>query len=86
MRYFFSDKPQDVAHICATHNKLFILGLDHGATVDEYFGILCQLEQGAPEDKMEQFLSEYAARNDTDKALKQAILLWTDMHKKEGGN
>ena len=66
-----------MAHICATHNKLFILGLDHGATVDEYFGMLCQLEQGAPEDKLEQFLAEYAARNDTDKALKQAIRLWT---------
>ena len=44
------------------------------------------LPQEPKEDKMEQFLSEYAARNNTDKALKQAILLWTDMHKKEGGN
>ena len=85
MRYFFSDKSPDVTHICAIHNDLFILGVDHGATADEYFGMLCQLEQGVQEDKLEQLLSEYAARNDADKELKQAIQLWTDMHKNEGG-
>ena len=82
MRYFFSDKPPDVTHICAIRNELFILGLDHGATVDEYFGMLCQLDQGTPEDKMEQFLAEYAVRNDADAELKQAIRLWNDMHRK----
>ena len=85
MRYFFSDNSPDVTHICAIHNKLFILGLDHGATVDEYFGMLCQLEQGAPEDKLEQFLAEYAVRNDADEALKQAIRLWNNIKKSEGG-
>ena len=82
MRYFFSDKSPDVTHICAIHNKLFILGLDHGATVDEYFGLLCQLEQGAPEDKLEQFLSELTNQRDSDEELKQAIQLWNDMHRK----
>ena len=86
MRYFFSEgHPLDVTHICSIHNKLFILGLDHSATVDEYFGMLCQLEQGAPEDKLEQFLAEYAARNDADEELKQAIQLWNNMKKSEGG-
>lgn len=83
MRYFFSDKPQNVTHICATHNKLFILGLDHGATVDEYFGMLCQLEQGVQGEQMERFLSEWENRDDTDEELKRAILLWNDMHKKK---
>lgn len=85
MRYFFSDNSPDVTHICAIHNKLFILGLDHGATVDEYFGMLCQLDQGVQNEQMEQFLSEYSARSDVDEELKRAIQLWTDMHKKEGG-
>ena len=84
MWYFFSEShPLDVTHICSIHNKLFILGMDHGATVDEYFGMLCQLGQGAPEDKLEQFLSELSNRRDTDEELKQAIRLWNDMRKKE---
>lgn len=83
MRHFFSDKPQDVTHICAIHNKLFILGLDHGATVDEYFGMLCQLEQGVQGEQMERFLSEWENRNNTDRELKQAIRLWHDMRKME---
>lgn len=83
MRYFFSDKPQDVTHICAIHNELFILGMDHGATVDEYFGMLCQLEQGVQGEQMERFLSEWENRNNTDKELKQAIRLWHDMRKME---
>ena len=83
MRYFFSDNSPDITHICAIHNELFILGLDRGATVDEYFGMLCQLEQGAPEDKLEQFLAEHTVRNDVDAELKQAIRLWHDIRKKE---
>ena len=85
MRYFFSDNSPDITHICAIHNELFILGLDRGATVDEYFGMLCQLEQGAPEDKMEQFLAEYTARNAMAEELKQAIRLWNNIKKSEGG-
>ena len=79
MRYFFSDSSPDITHICAIHNKLFILGMDHGATVDEYFGMLCQLEQGASEDKLEQFLAEYTARNAMAEELKQAIRLWNNI-------
>ena len=85
MRYFFSDNSPDVTHICAIHNGLFILGLDHGATVDEYFGLLCQLDQGMQDEQMERFLSKYSARSDVDVELKQAILLWNDMPKKEEG-
>ena len=85
MRYFFSDSSPDITHICAIHNKLFILGMDHGATVDEYFGMLCQLEQGASEDKLEQFLAEYTARNAMAEELKQAIRLWNNIKKSEGG-
>ena len=83
MRYFFSDNSPDVTHICAIHNKLFILGLDHGATVDEYFGMLCQPEQGVQGEQMERFLSELTSRRDTDEELNRAILLWNDMHKKK---
>ena len=83
MQFFISDKHPDVTRICAIHNELFILGLDHGATVDEHFGMLCQLEQGAPEDKLEQFLAEYTVQNDVDAELKQAIRLWHDIRKKE---
>ena len=83
MRYFFSDNRPDITRICAIHNELFILGLDHGATVDEYFGMLCQLDQGVQNEQMEQFLSELSIRRDTDAELKQAILLWRDMQKKE---
>ena len=84
MRYFFSEShPLDVTHICAIQNELFILGLDHGATVDEYFGMLCQLERGVQDDQMERFLSEWANRSDTDEELKQAVQLWHDMRKKE---
>ena len=83
MRYFFSDNRPDITRICAIHNELFILGLDHGATVDEYFGMLCQLDQGVQDEQMEQFLSELSIRRDTDEELKQAILLWRDMQKKE---
>ena len=86
MRYFFSEShPLDVTHICSIHNKLFILGMDHGATADEYFGMLCQLEQGASEDKLEQFLAEYTARNAMAEELKQAIRLWNNIKKSEGG-
>ena len=85
MRYFFSDSSPDITHICAIHNKLFILGMDHGATVDEYFGMLCQLEQGVQGEQMERILSEWENRDDTDEELKRAILLWNDMHKNEGG-
>ena len=76
MRYFFSEShPFDVTHICSIHNKLFILGMDHGATVDEYFGMLCQLEQGVQDEQMERFLSEWENRDGTDEKLKRAILL-----------
>ena len=83
MRYFFSDSSPDITHICAIHNKLFILGMDHGAIVDEYFGMLCQLAQDVPDEQMERFLSEWENRNNTDKELKQAIRLWHDMRKME---
>ena len=83
MRYFFSDNSPDITHICAIHNELFILGMDHSATVDEYFGMLCQLEQGVQGEQMERFLSEWENRDDTDEELKQAIRLWNDMRKKE---
>ena len=84
MRYFFSEShPLDVTHICSIHNKLFILGMDHGATVDEYFGMLCQLEQGVQGEQMERILSEWENRDGTDEKLKRAILLWNDMHKKK---
>ena len=43
--------------------------------------MLFQLEQGAPEDKLEQFLAEYTVRNDADEELKQAIQLWNNMKK-----
>ena len=85
MRYFFSDKPPDITRICAIHNELFILGLDHGATVDEYLGMLCQLDQSVQGEQMERFLLEYSARSDVDVELKRAILLWNDMLKKEEG-
>ena len=83
MRYFFSDSSPDITHICAIHNKLFILGMDHGATVDEYFGMLCQPEQGVQGEQMERILSDWENRDDTDEELKRAILLWNDMHKKK---
>lgn len=83
MRYFFSDNSPDITHICAIHNELFILGMDHSATVDEYFDMLCQLEQGVQGEQMERFLSKWENRDDTDEELKRAILLWNDMHKKK---
>ena len=82
MRYFFSDNFPDITHICAIHNELFIFGLDHGATVDEYFGLLCQLDQGVQGEQMERFLSGWANRDDVDEELKQALQLWGDMHRK----
>lgn len=84
MHYFFSrDYNFNVNHICAIHNKLFILGLDHGATCNEYFGMLCQLYQGMPEEKMEQLLLEYSSQSGADEELKQAIRLWRSFDRRE---